>query len=265
MVIDKEAYVTLADFEDALVMLRETKTPYSLVGGLAIGVWSEELLTPSEKKDFELPIRSKDIDMRSGKDAAVILALELRHQGAIVSHGATRIAKDPNQSFPCFVTVIKLPPKPNEKERIETTVEALAGMPLLDTYQDESKTKIQHHGTTLQAHGIYLLDPCSLMVCKLNAIHTRPAAESENDLKHTKILSLVIPRFIQRALERHRDHQDPYHPKTDAQRLAHFLTQQPWEDLIPNHERQIILEACELAVKSENQNHSTTPNQPGED
>lgn len=244
----KEQSITLADFDDALGMLRETQTPYCLVGGLAVGMWSEEFLSPEEKRAFALPIRSKDIDLRSGKEAAIILALHLKAQGAITSHGVTRRPKKPDLSFPSFATNLELPPKPDDTERIKTSIEALSGMPLLDTYQDEGKTRIQQNGTTLFARGIYLLDPCSLMICKLNALHTRPAGESDNDQKHATILSLVIPRFIRRALERHQTQQDPYHPGIDARRLAGFLRSEPWANLIPADERKALLEACALVA-----------------
>jgi len=44
-------------------------------------------------------------------------------------------------------------------------------------------------------------------------LHTRPPGESENDKVHAEILSLVIPRFIAKALHRHREQGDPYHPE----------------------------------------------------
>lgn len=115
-------------------------------------------------------------------------------------------------------------------------------MPLLDTTQGDL---IQTHGTGMRYGNIEVLDPCSLMICKLNAINTRPPGESDNDLKHATILSLVIPRFIQQSLGRNQTSQDPYHPKTDAQRLADFLSKDPWKNLIPERERNAMLKACQ--------------------
>jgi hypothetical protein len=245
---DNDKRVTLIDFENGLKLLRETQTPYCLVGGLAVGMWTEEFLTPQEKSAFDLPIRSKDIDLRSAKEAATILALQLKSEGAITSHGITRKPKNADRSFPSFATSVQLPATPSRHECIQTTIEALSGMPLLDEYLDEQKTMIRQNGTTVLLRGIYLLDPCSLMICKLNAIHTRPASESDNDRKHATILSLVIPRFIERALERCRAHDDPYHPGIDAQRLAGFLRRDPWQQLIPDNERQAMLDACDSTL-----------------
>lgn len=246
---DPQQKVTLADFESCLKELRESQTPYCLVGGLAVGMWAEELLTPKEKAAFELPIKSKDIDLRADRSVATIMRLQLKNEGAIVTYGVygvSRTPKNPDRAFPSFAMPVNLPAKPNQKASTKTSVEVLSGMPLLDAYQDEQKTTIQQNGTTLLAQGIYLLDPCSLMICKLNAIKTRPLGESDNDLKHATILSLVIPRFIQRSLERNQKNQDPYHPGIDAQRLAGFLSKEPWKNLIPEHEREAMLKACQL-------------------
>lgn len=243
---DPQQNITLADFESSLKVLRETQTPYCLVGGLAVGIWSEELLTPEEKDVFDLPIKSKYIDLRADRSVATILKLQLQSEGAIATYGVSRKPKNPNEAFPTFAMPVELLPKPNQKEPTKTSVEVLSGMPLLDTYQDEQKTRIQLNGTTLMVRGIFLLDPCSLMICKLNAIQTRPSGESDNDLKHATILSLVIPRFIEKSLGRNLKNQDIYHPRIDAQRLASFLSKEPWKDLIPEHEREAMLKACRL-------------------
>ena len=245
---DSNKQVTLADFENGLKLLRDTQTPYCLVGGLAVGMWTEEFLTAQEKSAFDLPIRSKDIDLRSAKEAATILTLHLKSEGAHASHGITRKPKNTDRSFPSFAASVQLPATTHRQECIQTTIEALSGRPLLDEYLDEEKTTIRHNGTTMLLRGIYLLDPCSLMICKLNAIHTRPAGESDNDRKHATILSLVIPRFIKRALERSKAHNDPYHPGIDAQRLAGFLRKDPWKDLIPECEKVAMLDACDSTL-----------------
>jgi hypothetical protein len=67
-----QSQITLEDFLPALEALLETETEYCLVGGLAVGVWAEVFLTPIEKTRFELPIRSKDIDIRAAKADAMM-------------------------------------------------------------------------------------------------------------------------------------------------------------------------------------------------
>ena len=250
--------VTLADFSSALNVLHETQTPYCLVGGLAVGLWSEFLLTPKEKSSFDLPVKSKDIDLRAEKNVATILTLQLRNEGATATQVIKRTPKDTEQSFPSFAIPITLPPKAHGEKSMATTIEALSGMPLLDTYANEQKTAIQHNGTTLKVRGFFVLDPCSLMVCKLNAIHTRPPGESDNDRKHATILSIVIPRFIRKSMQRYHSGVDTYHPKTDAQRLAQILANDPWKSLIPKNELVAVLKACQMTDDDERSNGKRT-------
>lgn len=121
----------MADFRPALKLLRETQTPYCLVGGLAIGQWAEEFLKPDEKKTFEIPIRSKDIDLRAEKETAVILTLHLRAAGATAFTGILRKPKNPKQGFSSYAATLELPPTENSPA-VKTTIEALLGLPLLD-------------------------------------------------------------------------------------------------------------------------------------
>lgn len=241
--------VTLEDFKPTLTLLRDTKTIYCVVGGLAVGRWGEIFLKPEEKTEFSLPVRSKDLDIRAQKDAAVILTLHLRNEGAVVSNAVTRTPKNREASFPSYAVTVALVDKENhvqlEPKYVKTTVEALSGMPLLDQY--DADNSIRQNGTALLHKNLYLLDPCSLLICKLNAIHTRPPGESDNDRKHATILSLVIPRFIKRTLDRLNSKTDKYHPFTDSERLAGFLKKEPWSGLIPQEEKERVLKSCKLA------------------
>ncbi len=234
-----QSQITLEDFLPALEALLETETEYCLVGGLAVGVWAEVFLTPIEKTRFELPIRSKDIDIRAAKADAMMFLRNLQERGYGIGTICKRTPKITTQSFPIIAAPIVLP-----DSQIKTTMEALSGMPLLDTTKDGV---LVTQGTAMRYGKIQVLDPCSLMICKLNAIQTRPPGESENDLKHSTLLSLVIPRFIQRTLERNQKNQDRYHPRIDAQRLTGFLSTEPWMSLIPKFEREAIITACRQA------------------
>ncbi|MFT3991209.1 MAG: hypothetical protein QM680_07345 [Luteolibacter sp.] len=248
-----EALVTLGNFKKALKSLRDTKTLYCVVGGLAVGQWGEEFLKPEEKFRFDLPIRSKDLDIRAQKDAAVILVLNLRNEGASASQLVMRNPKNRDASFPsCAVSVVLSDPQP-----LNTTIEALSGMPLLDEY--DSNHNIRQNGSALLYRDLYLLDPCSLLICKLNAIHTRPPGESDNDRKHATILSLVIPRFIQRTIQRLNEGRDRYHPFADANRLAGFLTREPWSGLLPADEKERVLQACKLAEQDKENRENPPP------
>jgi hypothetical protein len=238
-VMPPSPFITLNDFRPALEAMLETESEYTLVNGLAVGVWAEVFLSQSERDRFDLPIRSKDIDIRAAKSDAMMLLKNLKERGSQIGTICKRTPKDTTQSFPAIAVPIQLP-----GSGMMTTVEALSGMPTLDTALPDGT--VETHGTTLRFDKLQVLDPCSLMICKLNALNTRPAGQSDNDSKHATILSLVIPRFIQRALERHQSLHDPYHPGIDARRLAGFLKKDPWAKLIPKEERRALLDACAL-------------------
>lgn len=235
---EENKLVTLKDFLPALEAMAETESDYCLVGGLAVGAWAETFLGPEDRIRFELPLRSKDIDIRAAKADAMMLLKNLKERGVKIGVVYKRMSKDPDKAFPVIAAPITLP------TGITSTVEALSGMPTLDKTRPDGR--IQTHGTALRFGNIQIIDPCSLMICKLAAIKGRPPGESDNDQKHATILSLVIPLFIQNALERNQKNQDPYHPRIDARRLAGFLTKEPWKYLIPKHEREAMLNACQL-------------------
>ncbi|WAC19558.1 hypothetical protein OVA24_20245 [Luteolibacter sp. SL250] len=237
----KDISVSLADFSLALARLQETETRYCVVGGLAVGQWAEILLPPSLRKEFPLPVRSKDIDLRAEKSDAMMFVRNLKDAGAKPGIVIKRIPKDGERSFPSIAVPLTLPATSSIGGDTPTTIEALSGLPLLD--EPGPFGTILHHGTPLRYGDIYLLDPCSLLVCKLNALHTRPPGESENDKIHARILSFVIPRFISKALRRYKDGKDSYHPGKDASRLASFLRKDPWQGLIPEEERRRVLES----------------------
>jgi len=68
------------------------------------------------------------------------------------------------------------------------TVEILERLPLLDSGIDDPP-----NGSTVLLAGVHVLDPFSLMVCKLHAFNTRPASERGHDLEHLKILAALMP------------------------------------------------------------------------
>jgi hypothetical protein len=92
-------------------------------------------------------------------------------------------------------------------------------------------------GSNIRSNGI-------LLGCILNALQTRPPGESENDKVHAEILSLIIPRFIAKALQRHCEKGDPYHPGADAIHLISFLERDPCDALLPLEQNNAVVDAC---------------------
>lgn len=73
--------------------------------------------------------------------------------------------------------------------RVAATVEILERLPLLDSGIDDPP-----NGTVVTLKGVHVLDPFSLMICKLHAFHTSPHAEQGRDLGRLKILATLLPK-----------------------------------------------------------------------
>jgi len=74
-------------------------------------------------------------------------------------------------------------------------------------------------GSWIKVDGIVVLDPCTLLVSKLAALHGRPQGESNNDAPLCQILVEVVPVFLAEIAERREMGQTEYDPVADAWRL----------------------------------------------
>ena len=130
-------WVTLRDFKPALEAMLETESKYCLVGGLAVGQWAEALLAPVTREQFELPVRSKDIDIRASKSDAMMFVKNLQERGASPQTICKRVPKDVTKAFPSVAIPIQL--RDSDGVIKHTTVEALSAMPLLDEIHPDGR------------------------------------------------------------------------------------------------------------------------------
>jgi hypothetical protein len=63
---------SLADFGPFLRTLTEVEDPSVLIGGMAVSAWGEIHLEPAEHAVFDLPIYSKDVDLRGQKATSLL-------------------------------------------------------------------------------------------------------------------------------------------------------------------------------------------------
>lgn len=195
----------LADYEGFVRTLHESGVPGVLIGGLAVAAWAEIHLSAGDKELFELPIYSKDIDLRGEKMTLRFLAKDMELAGAEITGIVAATRKNaPHMGQVHAASVFW--------RGHRTTIEVLERLPGLDTGRDRPVV-----GTRLIARdGLPLLDPCSLFICKLHAANTRPVETVNNDIMHLRILARVIPRFLEKirvtALP-------DYDAKEDARRL----------------------------------------------
>lgn len=219
----------LEDYRPFLKSLVESEDESVLIGGLAVSAWAEFFLKGSERESFDLPIFSKDIDLRGRKMTCLALTKIMQLDGAQLQGVVSATRKNAPHMGRVFAASIIW-------RNFRTSVEVLERLPGLDSGVDAPPL-----GTPLSPEdSLSLLDPCSLFICKLHAANTRPPGQAGNDVKHLSILARVIPRF----LEKLRSVPVPeYDGKEDAGRLLAKI-----EDCeAGRHEFQVPLPTDEIA------------------
>ena len=199
----------LQDFEPFLMRMVEEEQEGAVIGGIAVSAWAEMLLLPEEKAKFDLPIYSKDLDLRGHKPVFSALTKEFQNDGAEIRGMAYATRKNaPHMGRVFAVSFIWRGQR--------TSLEVLERLPGLDRDIDTPPA-----GSTLATtQGFPLLDPCSLFICKLHAANTRPGEGAENDVKHLRLLNVIIPRFLLRLRE---SSDVPYTAREDAARLMKLI------------------------------------------
>ncbi len=179
--------IAVQDVRAMLEYLTASNAQYALAGGLAVGLWAENLLSDRQKEILQLPVYSEDVDFRGYRFLADGIKAWMNTQGiemgqisVAVRKGAESMGKIYNMPFRPLDSSSTIP--------AAATVEILERLPLLDSGID-----IAPNGSVLLLAGVHVLDPFSLMVCKLHAFHTRPESERGHDMVHLKILSTLLP------------------------------------------------------------------------
>ena len=176
---------SLEDFRPFLKSLEGSEGEAAVIGGMAVASWAEKLLHQEERREFDLPIYSKDLDLRGTRPICIMLAGMMQLDGAELTGLAAATRKEAPHMGKIHAAGMRW-------RGHRTTVEVLERLPGLDTSADEAP-----RGTHLKLWGgIPILDPCSLCICKLHAANSRPGEGANNDMMHLRILVRVIPRFL---------------------------------------------------------------------
>jgi hypothetical protein len=99
-----------------------------------------------------------------------------------------------------------------------TSIEVLEGLPV-----EEMEFADDAIGSWVTIDGIVVLDPCTLLVAKLAALHGRPQGEENNDAQHCEILVDAIPSFLGEVESLRSERRIDYDPVADAWRLLLVL------------------------------------------
>ena len=172
---------TLQQFSEIFPVRNPAGNPYVLIGGQAVNYWAEHYLAVEPELQKYVPFTSGDIDFRGNRDDVRHIAGQLELQPvfpatvtmtALAGAIPFRIGKQPSN-----IEVVRLVPGVPA-----TTVDALA---------IEAK---------LSGQQIRVIDPISLLLCKVNLALTVPQKDRQ-DVEHLKIMILCVRGFLREVLQ----------------------------------------------------------------
>jgi hypothetical protein len=231
--------ISVSDIRSLLEYLTESHAPYALAGGMAVGLWAEQTLDPAQKESLGLPVLSADIDFRGPRFLADGIKSWMDAHGLSMSQISVATRKG-HESMGRIFNMPFRPLHPDAGIHAVAGVEILERLPLLDTGID-----FPPNGSTVLLAGVHVLDPFSLLVCKLHAFHTRPDSERSNDLTHLRILATLLPRAAGMCRRAGID------LSADARRLAEIMAVGDYPFPAASAELNSIHEAIAIAADSE--------------
>jgi hypothetical protein len=171
---------TLQQFSEIFQVRNPAGHPYVLIGGQAVNFWAELYLAAEPALKKHIPFTSGDIDFRGNRDDVRHIAGQLElpavfpdkvSMTALAGAIPLRIGKQPSN-----IEIVRLIPGVSV-----ATVDALAVV------------------TEFGGHQIRVLDPISLLCCKVNLALTVPQKDRQ-DVEHLKILIHCVRGFLRELL-----------------------------------------------------------------
>ena len=202
---------SLADFRPLIDRLGASDASYALIGGLAVALYGEKYLPSDRKKHYRFPIYSKDLDFQGDRELRTRIETEAASLGWKPKSGGTRRPKPELRRPISHWIMLQLKGGP-------TSIEVLEGLPV-----EEMEFADDAIGSWVTIDGVVVLDPCTLLVAKLAALHGRPQGEENNDAQHCEILVDVIPRFLAEVESLRSERRIEYDPVADTWRLLLVL------------------------------------------
>jgi len=172
---------TLQQFSEIFQVRNSDGHPYVLIGGQAVNYWAECYFSKEPELQKYAPFTSGDIDFRGNREDVRLIARQLELP-AVFPNKINLTALAGAIPFyigqqPSNIEVVRLIPGVTI-----ATVDAMAV------------------GATLGDRQIRVLDPISLMLCKVNLALT-VAQKNRQDVAHLKILIYCVRGFLRDALQ----------------------------------------------------------------
>ena len=205
-----ERIFKLADFREYLRMLEAARADYVLIGGHAVALWAVRYLPGDECAALgtDMPLLSKDLDLRAEESVARSLATALR---TVLTHA--QFKKQPHMGKTRAIVV--------HLHGHSTTIEILQRVPGLDLSADDPP---QGHALRLPLEDIRVrvLDPVSLFLAKAHTyVDAREANEAgrRNDGPHLRLLAALLPAYFAELDSRHAAGRIKIEPAAERARL----------------------------------------------
>jgi hypothetical protein len=169
----------LRQFSQVFEMRNSEGLPYILIGGQAVNYWAERYFeTEPELKSLQ-PFTSEDIDFKGGKEDVKRIA---DHLGLV-------------PEFPPKVAMTALAGCVRFKiGDLSSNIEVVRSIPGISGSVDALAVEAELAGKTIR-----VLDPISLLACKMNLVVTVPQQE-RRDLEHIRILIPCVRAFLREFL-----------------------------------------------------------------
>jgi hypothetical protein len=171
---------SLQQFSDVLNIRDAAGQPYLLIGGQAINYWAERYLAVEPQLESLQPFTSEDIDFKGGSDD--------------VQHIARQLALAPG--YPPKVQMTALAGTiPFQIGDLKSNIEIVRRIPGVSSSVDALAIQAEWNGKIIR-----VLDPISLLACKLELVTTVPQ-EQRRDVVHLKILLPCVRAFLNEFLQ----------------------------------------------------------------
>lgn len=171
---------SLQQFSDVFKIRNADGQPYVLIGGQAVNYWAERYLAAEPELQKFLPFTSEDIDFKGSHDD--------------VQRIARQLALYP--SYPPKVAITVLSGTiPFQIGDLKSNIEIVRRIPGVSESVDALAIEAALDGKTIR-----VLDPVSLLACKLELVASVPQ-EKRRDRTHLKMLVPCVRAFLSEFLQ----------------------------------------------------------------
>lgn len=171
---------SLHQFDAVLKIRNEKGQPYLLIGGQAVNYWAERYIAVEPYLKKLQPFTSEDIDFKGGLDDVQRIARQLELTPAY----------PPKVQITALAGMI-----PFQIDGIKSNIEVVRRIPGVSGSIEALAIRAEWNGRIIR-----VLDPLSLLACKLELVASLPQ-QRRQDVLHLKILLPCVRAFLNEFLQ----------------------------------------------------------------